>query len=201
MPKVDGLELCRQIKSGEKTSHIPVILLTAKADQQIKTEGLQTGADDYMPKPFHLTELLARVQNLIDSRKRLRKLFAAQISLKPSDIRGQSLEERFMKKVLEAIELNLSNPLFGVEQLADSVAMSSVQLYRKLKATTGKTPNEVVREVRLERAAAMLQQQMGTVAEIAYQVGFNNMSYFSKCFKEQFASTPSDFSKRNKTGH
>ena len=162
MPKMDGLELCGQVKSGEKTSHIPVILLTAKADQQIKTEGLQTGADDYMPKPFHLTELLARVQNLIDSRKRLRKLFSAQISLKPSDIQGQSLEERFMKKVLEAIELNLSNTLFGVEQLADSVAMSSVQLYRKLKATTGKTPNEVIREVRLERAAAMLQQQMGT---------------------------------------
>lgn len=197
MPKMDGLELCRQIKTEEKTSHIPVILLTAKVDQQVKTEGLQTGADDYIAKPFHLTELLVRVQNLIESRKRLRRLFSAQISLRPSDIQGQSMDDRFIKKVLEAIESNISNSGFGVEPLANAVAMSSVQVYRKLKAITGKTPNEVIREVRLERAATMLQQRLGTVAEIAYQVGFNNLSYFSKCFKIKFGSSPSDFNKLN----
>lgn len=198
MPKVSGLELCKQVKSGERTSHIPVILLTARADQQDRTEGLQTGADDYIPKPFQLNELMVRIQNLIESRKRLRKLFSVQISLRPSDIQGQSLDDRFMKKVLEAVEADLSNQLFGVEPLADAVAMSSVQLYRKLKAITGKTPNEVIREIRLERAASMLQKQMGSVAEIAYQVGFNNLSYFSKCFRERFGNTPSDYGKLNR---
>lgn len=198
MPKMDGLALSRQMKMLEKTSHIPIILLTAKADQHVKTEGLQTGADDYIPKPFHLSELLVRVQNLIESRKRLRKLFSAQISLKPSDIQGVSLEDRFIKKVLESIEKNLANASFGVEPLAEAVAMSSVQLYRKMKAITGKTPNEVIREVRLERAASMLQQNIGNVAEIAYHVGFTNLSYFSKCFKEKFSETPSDYSKKNR---
>lgn len=198
MPGLSGLELCKQIKSGERTSHIPIILLTARADQQDRAEGLQTGADDYIPKPFKLNELFVRIENLIESRKRLRRLFSVQISLKPSDIQGQSLDDKFMKKVLEVIESNLANQLFGVEPLADAVAMSAVQLYRKLKAITGKTPNEVIREVRLERAASMLQKQMGTVAVVAYQVGFNNLSYFSKCFKEKFGSTPSDYSKLNR---
>lgn len=199
MPKVDGLELCRQLKAHERTSHIPIILVTAKADQPIKLEGLQQGADDYITKPFDITELKARIVNLIESRKRLRKLFSAQISLKPSDLKGESLDDQFMKKLLESIERHIADPLFGVDQLADEVSMSAVHLYRKVKALTGKGPNEVIREVRLERAASLLEQDTGIVADVAYQTGFNNLSYFAKCFREKFGETPSAFRKTRKS--
>ncbi len=193
MPIVDGLQLCEKIKNNEKTSHIPVILLTAKADIETKLTGLRTGADDYIAKPFDARELAVRIQNLIEGRNKLHQKFSQQLSLTATQIKAESMEERFLKKVKEAIESNISNTSFSVELLAADLAMSSVQVNRKLKALSGYTPNELIRNIRLERAASLLSQRAGHVADIAYQVGFNNLSYFSKCFKEKFGVTPSEY--------
>ena len=199
MPGIDGLQLCNKIRHNEKTSHIPVILLTAKTDQETKVGGLELGADDYLAKPFNLPELTARIQNLIESRKKLRKLFTSPIILKPSDLKVNSMDDRFVKKVMDSIEAHLSDSSFSVEVLADEVGMSSVQLYRKLKAITGQTPNDLIRNIRLERAASLLDQHAGNVADVAYRAGFNNLSYFAKCFKDKFHKSPSEYLKKNST--
>ena len=193
MPVMDGILLTKKLKHEEKTSHIPIILLTAKADSLTKLEGLKTGADDYITKPFSQDELVTRVHNLIAIRKNLQKKYSNQLQLMPSQIEVDSMEDRFLKKVITIIEQHLDDTSFSVEVLSQEAAMSNTQLYRKLKSVTGFTPNEVIRNTRLERAASLLRQKAGNVADIAYQVGFNNLSYFSKCFKEKFGSSPSEF--------
>jgi signal transduction histidine kinase/DNA-binding response OmpR family regulator/ligand-binding sensor domain-containing protein len=193
MPKMDGLQLCEKVKTNEKTSHIPIILLTAKADIETKLQGLHIGADDYIAKPFDARELQARMHNLIEGRKKLQQKFSQHLSMSASDIKIESIEGRFLKKVKNTIEQYIADTTFSVEILADEVAMSSVQVYRKLKALTGHTPNELIRNIRLERAASLLSQHAGNVSDVAYQVGFNNLSYFAKCFKEKFGVSPSEF--------
>lgn len=193
MPKMDGLQLCQKLKSSEKTSHIPIILLTAKADIETKLEGLHIGADDYMAKPFDARELQARIHNLIEGRKQLQLKFSQQFNLSPSEIKVESIEDHFLKKVKSTIEARMGDSTLGVDGLANEVAMSTIQLYRKLKALTGHTPNELIRNLRIERAASLLRQHAGNVSEVAYQVGFNNMSYFAKCFREKFNKLPSEF--------
>jgi len=194
MPVMDGLAMAEKLKRDERTSHIPVILLTAKAGQQHKLEGLQTGADDYLLKPFDAKELLARIQNLINQRKLLRKKFAGDILLKPSEVSVNSADENFLTKVMEAIETNMQEEDFGVEQLAKAVAMSRSQLHRKLIALTGQSPSEVLRTTRLLRAKELLEKKAATPSEIAFKVGFNSHTYFSKCFKEEFGISPSEIS-------
>ncbi|HLT71860.1 MAG TPA: ATP-binding protein, partial [Cyclobacteriaceae bacterium] len=196
MPYMDGLELCRAIKSNEKTSHIPIILLTAKADVNTRIDAFGIGADEYLSKPFDITELFARIRNLIELRQKLRKVFSTALILRPSELKARSLDEVFLKKVTEAVERNLSNTSFSVELLAGEMAMSSVQLYRKLKSITGLSPNEIIRNLRLERAASLLAQRAGSIAGVALEVGFQNLSYFTKCFKERFGKTPTEFVKR-----
>ncbi len=193
MPKMDGLHLCEKLKSNEKTSHIPIILLTAKVDIETKLEGLHTGADDYMAKPFDARELQARIHNLIESRSKLQLKFSQQFNPSASEIKVESMENRFLKKVKNTIEAHMGDSTFGVESLAKEVAMSTVQLYRKLKALTGYTPNELIRNMRIDRAASLLRQHAGNVSEVAFDVGFNNLSYFAKCFKEKFNMLPSEF--------
>ena len=195
MPKMDGIQVSKQIKSDERTSHIPVILLTAKADSETKIQGLELGADDYISKPFEMKELLARVRNLIESRKKLQQKFADHVTLLPKKISVTSVDDRFLQKIMSIVENNISNTTFGVEPFAIEVGMSGAQLYRKLRALTGFSPNDFIRHMRLQRASDLLQQKAGNVAEVAYQVGFNNLSYFSKCFKEKFGQTPSEYSK------
>ncbi len=195
MPKVDGMVLVKQIKTDEKTSHIPIILLTAKVDVRTKLEGIETGADDYMAKPFEIVELKARIHNLIESRRLLREKFSTVKEIKLNEIKTESLDDKFFKKVLTSIDKHLSDERFSVDTLAGDAAMSSIQLYRKLKALTGKTPNDLIRNRRLDRAKNLLEQKAGNVSEIAYQVGFRNMSYFAKCFKEKFNVNPSEFNK------
>ena len=192
MPQMDGFAMTEKLKKDERTSHIPVILLTAKAGQDHKLEGLQTGADDYLTKPFDAKELLLRIQNLVNQRKLLRKKFAGEILLKPSEVSVNSADENFLNKVLRAIEKNMSEDSFGVEELSKEVAMSRSQLHRKLIALTGQAPNELLRKTRLLRAKELLQKKAATPSEIAYQVGFNSHSYFSKCFKEEFGISPSE---------
>ena len=193
MPGMDGIELCEKLKAEEKTSHIPIILLTAKVDHSTKLDGLKKGADDYITKPFSPDELLTRVENLITIRRNLQQKYSRQLRLMPSAIDVVSMEDRFVKKVMTVIEQYMEDTSFSVDVLASEMAMSNTQLYRKLKSLTGFTPNELIRNTRLERAASLLRQRAGNVADIAYLVGFNNLSYFSKCFKEKFGVSPSEF--------
>jgi signal transduction histidine kinase/ligand-binding sensor domain-containing protein/DNA-binding response OmpR family regulator len=192
MPKKDGYELCRTLKNDEKTSHIPIILLTAKAASENKIEGLETGADDYLIKPFEPKELVARVKNLIDLRRRLRERFKAAVPLKPGEVAVTSIDDAFLKKVMGIVEERLGNEAFSVEDLAGEAGMSRSQLHRKMTALTGQSPSDFIRYMRLHRAMELLKKNAGTVSEIAYTVGFSGVSYFTKCFREQFQLLPSE---------
>lgn len=192
MPIMDGFALTQKLKEDERTSHIPVILLTAKAGQTHKLEGLTIGADDYLVKPFDAPELMTRVQNLVNQRKLLRRKFAGEILLKPSEVAVKSTEQIFLQKILTAIEINMSEENFGVEELAKELYMSRSQLHRKLVALTGQSPSELLKNTRLLRAKELLQKKSASPSEVAFQVGFNSHAYFSKCFKEEFGISPSE---------
>jgi signal transduction histidine kinase/DNA-binding response OmpR family regulator len=192
MPGLDGFQLIEKLKKDVRTSHVPVILLTAKAGQQHKLEGLKTGADDYLTKPFDAPELLTRMDNLIAQRRLLRKKFAGQIILKPSEIVVESTDERFLQNVMKSIEQHLSEEEFNVEKLADSVAMSRSQLHRKLQALLDQSPSDLLRQTRLLRAKELLQKRAGVPSEVAYQVGFSSHTYFSKAFRDEFGISPSE---------
>jgi signal transduction histidine kinase/DNA-binding response OmpR family regulator/ligand-binding sensor domain-containing protein len=191
MPEMDGFELCRALKTDEKTSHIPVILLTARAAEESRIEGFQTGADEYLVKPFSPVELQVRVKNLVASRRELRKRFTSEMLLQPRGVVVTSAHATFLTRVMDVIEAHLGSEEFGVQMLSDSLNLTQRQLHRKLSAIANQSPNEFIRSFRLHRARQLLEQQAGTVSEIAFRVGFSNLSYFSKCFKEQFQVLPS----------
>ena len=191
MPEVDGVELSNTLKANEKTSHIPIILLTAKADRNTKLESLKTGADDFLTKPFDNEELKVRIQNLVAQRERLKSKFEQTLRLAPSKIMVQSPEEMFIKKALEVVDKNLSNSEFTVEAFQREVGMSRMQLHRKLKALTHFSASEFIRDIRLQRAADLLPKNGLTVSEVAYTCGFNSVSYFTQCFKKKFGVSPS----------
>jgi signal transduction histidine kinase/ligand-binding sensor domain-containing protein/DNA-binding response OmpR family regulator len=199
MPRLDGVELTRALKTNLATNHIPVILLTAKASVESRLEGLETGADDYLTKPFQPAELTARVRNLIETRRRLREKYSREIrevreiKLHAAEVTVQSADDRFIQRALAVVEEHLAEEEFDVEAFASAMALSRVQLYRKLKTLTDQTPTDFIRTLRLGRAAQLLRQQMGTVAEVAYAVGFQNLSYFAKTFKELHGVAPSEW--------
>lgn len=195
MPKMDGVELCERLKTDERTGHIPVIMLTAKTSVEDRIEGLETGADDYLTKPFHIKELRVRVKNLIQQRQKLRERFRKELILEPREIAVTSADERFIMQSLEIIEKNMSDEDFSVEQLGSELAMSRMQLFRKIKALTDQSPSEYIRTIRLKRAAQLITSSFGNLAEITYEVGFNNPSYFSKCFRELYGVAPSEYTK------
>lgn len=198
MPQMDGTQMCSVIKNDIHTSHIPVILLTAKADGDSRIHGLDSGADDYIPKPFEMRELRARIRNLIENRKKLRARFSGPMQFNPAEVEVSSMDEKFLAKIKQIVETNLSNPAFGVEPFALEAGMSAAQLYRKLTGLTGYSPNDFIRHMRLQRAADLLSKKAGNVADVAYQVGFSNLSYFSKCFREKFEVTPSEYLKNGR---
>lgn len=197
MPKKDGYEVCDTLKKDERTSHIPIILLTAKADSEDKIMGLQTQADDYVVKPFVPRELVLRVNNLISSRKKLREKYKKQLELLPSEMTVNSVDEVLLSKVMNKVEQNMGDEHFGVEQLSTAIGMSRSQLHRKLKALIDQSPTQFIRSFRLQRAHDLLKQNAATASEIAYKVGFGSPSYFTKCFHKQYGCTPSDLSKKN----
>ena len=197
MPEMDGLKLCEKIKTTELTSHVPVILLTAKADRESRLTGLETGADDYLPKPFDADELKLIVRNHIDARNKMKEKFSREITLEPQDIAISSFDERFIKKVLEIIEQHMDDEKFSIEELSRGVGYSNMHLYRKIKALSGQTPSQFLRTIRLKRAAALLINDNDNVTQIAFSVGFSSLSYFNKCFKQQFGLTPSKFAESN----
>lgn len=194
MPKINGLVFSNNLKSDELTNHIPIILLTAKADFGSKLEGLQTGADDYLMKPFKEEELVLRVQNLLNQRKQLRERYSKMVFLEPTEISIDKPEEIFILKAQGIVEQNIPNFDFTVEQFQKEIGMSRMQLHRKLKAILNCSASEFIRDQRLQRAAQLLGNHGVNVSEAAYQSGFNNLSYFAKCFKEKFGKTPSQFS-------
>jgi signal transduction histidine kinase/ligand-binding sensor domain-containing protein/AraC-like DNA-binding protein len=193
MPEMTGTELCKEIKSNQATSHIPVILLTARTPLIFKIEGLETGADDYITKPFSMKVVETRVWNLLELRRQLRERYRKEISLEPKNIALSSPDERFIEKVMKFIEDNLGEPTLNVEALGKEVGMSRVTLYRKIKGLTNQTTIEIIRNVRIKRAAQLLETKHYNVSEVAYMVGFTDLDYFRKCFKEQFKKTPKDY--------
>jgi len=193
MPDPDGFEVCRAIKESDTLSHIPVILLTAQAEEESKIEGLELGADDYISKPFSASELMVRVENLIELRNMLREKYSQQVRLKGKEVEVSSDDARFLKKVQAAIEKHMANSNFGVDWLADEVNLSSRQLQRKIRSITNLSAGGYIRLLRLERASQLLAQEWGNVSEVAYEVGFQDARYFSKLFKQTFGTTPTEY--------
>jgi DNA-binding response OmpR family regulator len=194
MPRMDGFELCKILKTDEKTSHIPVVMLTAKAEVENRIEGFGLGADEYLVKPFNTAEIVARVQNLLEKQVRLQAFFSKYIvELKPDTKKNLSIEDSFLLKIKKITEENLADSTFGVEQFSREIGMSQSQLLRKMKAISNKTVVEFLKDYRLERAANLISQKVGTLAEIAFQVGYENPSYFTKSFQEKFGVLPSEY--------
>ncbi len=193
MPKMDGYQMSRALKQDERTSHIPIIMLTAKAALDDKLAGLEAGVDDYLLKPFNARELRARVRNLIALRRQLRERFSGATIIKPSEVAATSVDQVFLQRVIVAIEAHIGEEHFGVEELATAVNMSNSQLNRKLNALIGQPGSQLIRSMRLQRAADLLKQNAGSVAEIAYQTGFSDQAHFARSFKKQFGRAPSEF--------
>lgn len=197
MPGIDGIECCRRLKSELQTCHIPVILLTACSLDEQRIQGYDGGADSYISKPFSSQLLLARIHNLIDSHQRLKQFFEDRQTLAKEDI--CDLDKDFVEKFKALIEEKMGDSELNVEDLGREMGLSRVQLYRKIKSLTNYAPNELLRMSRLKRAASLLASSGMTVAEIAYEVGFTSPSYFTKCYKEQFGESPTEFLKRKGT--
>ena len=198
MPVMDGIELCKKIKQDARTKHIPVVLLTALAGEEQQLRGLETGAADYMSKPFNFEILLRRIRNLLSQNESLKQTFAKQVEVKTTEIKLSSPDEKFVQDALAITEKNIANADFSVEELSRALLMSRVAVYKRLFALTGKTPIEFIRSVRLQRAAQLLEQSNMTVAEVAYETGFNNPKYFSKYFKVQYGVLPSAYNATKK---
>lgn len=198
MPEMDGLELCRLVKSDQRTSHIPLIMLTAKATVESRITGFNTGADDYLEKPFHTGELLARIRNLLLQREKLKEKYISLMGVDSDTIRVSGMDEQFLKKALSEVEKNMNNPSWSVESFSEAMHMSHSQLFRKLKALTEMSVTDFIQTVRLKKAASLLEKNAGTVTEIAFQAGFNDASYFTKCFKKQYKVSPRSYALRYK---
>lgn len=190
MPKKSGYEVCQTLKTDIRTCHIPIILLTARAAQEEKLAGLETGADDYLTKPFNSEELEVRSFNLVRLRRQLKERFAHSITLRPDEMTTNSIDRTFLENVLDIVTSNLTNEQFTVDMLSQEIGMSRSNLNRKLRALVNQSTNQFIQSVRLQRASELLKQQAGTVAEIAYKTGFGSTAYFIKCFKEQYGETP-----------
>ncbi|MCF8320375.1 MAG: response regulator [Flavobacterium sp.] len=193
MPEMVGTELCAKIKENIKTSHIPVILLTSRSSLIYKIEGLESGADDYISKPFDLTEFKLRIKNLLASKQRLKAKFSSSDSFTPSEIAVSSLDEQLLKKAFKVVEDNISNEQFDIPFFCAELGVSRTMLFTKIKAWSNFTPNEFIHEIRMKRAAQLLEQNKINISQISYKVGFNNPKYFSKCFQKKFGETPSQY--------
>ncbi len=193
MPHMDGIEFCQKIKTDWETSHIPVILLTAKASAESKIEGLETGADDYLTKPFDSRELYVRVKNLLEQRRRLKDKFSKEIKIDAEDVTTTSLDNEFLSRAVKIAEENISDAGFDSEAFAKEMFVSRSQLHRKLLAVTGRAPGEFLRLMRLKHAAKLLLENRYSVTQIALESGFNSPSHFTKAFRQQFNCLPSEF--------
>ncbi|MFZ1530341.1 MAG: helix-turn-helix domain-containing protein [Ferruginibacter sp.] len=210
MPFVDGFEMCRRLRLDERSSHIPIIMLTAKADIQSKLEGIEKGADVYLEKPFHKEELLLRIKKLLELRKNLQQYYSRQIGIagnteaisgpEAEPIAAEKTEHAFVKKVREIVEANFINYEFSVEQLCKLIFMSHSQLHRKLEALTGCSPNKFIRIIRLNKAKESLANPALSIAGIALDCGYNDPGYFTRVFKQGMGLAPKEWRMRNNEG-
>jgi DNA-binding response OmpR family regulator len=193
MPEMNGLELCKKIRGDSRTVQIPIILLTALTTEHDQLAGLDSGANDYIVKPFNFEILLTKINNLLRMQQSMKKTYQKQIEIQARDIVVVSEDEKFLKNALEYIENNITNPNFSVEELSSNLNLSRVSLYKKLLTLTGKTPVDCIRTIRLKRAVQLLEKSKLSIANVAYEVGFNNAAYFAKVFKEEFGILPSEY--------
>lgn len=193
MPEMNGLELCVRIKSDLATSHIPLILLTAKSEVANKIEGLEKGADDYLPKPFDFDLLEARVKNLIETRKHLRNLFSRQSDLDLNQLATTNKDQKFLEKAIIIVENRMADPIFGVQEFVREIGVSRSLLHKKLSALTGQSATEFINHFRLKKSLKLLQQSDMNISEIAYTVGYNDPKYFSRIFSKQYGASPSEY--------
>lgn len=193
MPEMSGIELCAKIKSDERVSHIPVILLTARSSEEQRIEGFKTGADDYITKPFNFEILEARIDNLLRQREKFQRTFRKTLDVKSSELQITPLDVKFIDKAVKVVEANISSPDFSIEDLGMELGISRAYVFKKILALTGKTPLEFIRTLRLQHAAQLLGKSQLSVREVAYKVGFNNPKYFAKYFKEQYQVLPSEY--------
>ncbi|MDV7185962.1 two-component regulator propeller domain-containing protein [Lutibacter sp. TH_r2] len=193
MPVMDGIEFCNKLKSTQETSHIPVVMLTAKISQEWEIEGLRTGADAYIRKPFDMELLELKLENILKHREELRRRFNREITLQPHEVTVTSADEKFLQKAIDIVEKHMMNTEFSVELLVKEMALSRSNLYLKIKELTGLSSSEFIRNIRLKRAMQLLEKSDLSVKEIMYMTGFNTASYFSKCFKKQFGVIPSKY--------
>ena len=193
MPKMDGIEMCQLLKSNLSTSHIPIILLTARTSMVFQLDGIENGADLYLTKPFNMRLLQAHIKNLVEGRKALRKKYAEQLHLSPEAIAIESIDDQLFNRLKEILEANVDQPNFSVDVLASKLSMSRMQLYRKLKAILNQSPVEVIRSYRLQRAAQLLRSGQYNVSEVTYKVGYLDQRSFRKQFKKEFNMSPSAY--------
>ncbi len=193
MPKVEGYQLCRELKKDMATSHIPIVLLTARVSEESIIHGLQTGADDYVTKPFNTQILLARIGNLIELRRQMQLKIQRQKMLLPAEIAVSSMDDKFLEEFQKVIEGNLSDPGLDIDKLLRKLLMGRTTLFRKVKALTGEKPMEFIQSYRLERAAQLLKKNYGNVTEVAMAVGFSSSAHFSECFKKKFHVSPHSY--------
>ena len=197
MPEMDGFELCEKLKTDERTSHIPIILLTAKASGKDKIGGLEMGADDYIMKPFDAEELQVRIKNLIDQRKKLRERFKKEGLVDLDNKSITSTDKKFLKKILEIINGHISDSGFSTDKLADEIGLSRSQLHRKLVSLIGESPGDLTRRIRLSKAAKLIEEKFGNISEIALEVGFSNPANFAQSFRHQFGVSPSEYEQQH----
>jgi signal transduction histidine kinase/ligand-binding sensor domain-containing protein/DNA-binding response OmpR family regulator len=193
MPVMNGLDLCKKIKEDSRTTQIPVILLTALIEEEDQLAGLESGANDYISKPFSFEILLSKIQNLLRMQQTMKKTYEKQVEVNAMDIEVVSEDDKFLKNAFAYIELNITNPNFSVEELSRHLNLSRVSLYKKLLTLTGKTPVDCIRTIRLKRAVQLLEKSKLSIANVAYEVGFNNAAYFAKVFREEFGMLPSEY--------
>ncbi len=191
MPQMDGIELCRKLKTDSRTKHLPVILLTALEGEQQQLLALETGPNDYMTKPFNFEILLSKIKNLLKYQELVKQTYQQQVQANPADIPAEMPQDDFIRKVLGIIETNMSNAEFSVDHLRQELLLSRTSMYKKVLSVTGKTPIEFIRSIRLKRAAQLLEKSSHNVTEVAYMVGFNNPKYFARYFKQEFGVLPS----------
>jgi len=193
MPEMNGLDLCKKIRSDSRTAHIPIILLTALTEEEDQLIGLTNGANDYIGKPFNFEILLSKINGLLAMQQTFKKTYQKQMDIQVQNLEIVSEDEKFLKNVFDCIEKNITNYNFSVEELSRQMSLSRVSLYKRLLALTGKTPVDCIRTVRLKRAVQLLEKSQLSIANVAYEVGFNNPTYFSKVFKDEYGAVPSEY--------
>jgi len=193
MPRMDGFELVRRLRADARTSHVPIVMLTARTSDDARIAGLESGVDDYLPKPFSARVLRMRVRNLLEIRRLLRARYAGEIWLKPEEVEAPSVDREFLEKVARIVEERISDHTLTVEDLAASVHMSRSQLHRKLRALLGRTPGALIRGMRLQRAADLVTAGDLQLGQVAYAVGFSDQAHFTRSFKKHFGCTPSAY--------